>query len=128
MTFRERKDLHRTKKVEHIEPVYVEIGARIRWLRQQRDWDREQIADRLGVHKGTITAWELAQARVRLSELVRLAHAFGVPLEVFLTELRVEDSQPTEHTLASRAKQSKTRKKTTAAKKAVATTKPKKKK
>jgi transcriptional regulator with XRE-family HTH domain len=143
VSFRERKDLHRAKP-EHIEAVYLEIGARMRWVRQQRDWDREQAADHLGIHKSTLTAWELAKARMRISELVRLAHAYGVPLEMFLADLRVEDSQPTEKTLASREQQKKTRRATearkgiagmlaikkanAAAKKAAATTKPKKKK
>jgi transcriptional regulator with XRE-family HTH domain len=145
VSFRERKDLQRAGKVpEYIEPVYVEIGARIRWLRQQRDWDLEQAADRLGVHKGTVLGWELGKARVRISELVRLAHAFGAPLEMFLADLRVEDAQPTATLLASREKQKTSRAKTAsrkgiaamlaikkanaAAKKAAATTKPKRKK
>lgn len=144
MSFRERKDLHARQAAEFVEPVYLEIGSRMRWLRQQRDWDLEQAADSLGIHKSTVIGWELAKGRVRISELVRVAHVYGVPLELFLADLNVEDCQPTATTLATREKQKKARRATqarkgiagmgaikkanAAAKKAGAATKPKKKK
>ncbi len=127
MTFRERKDRIVPLPPEQIERVYVEVGARMRWLRQQKNWSREELGARLGVHAATATNWELAKARVKLSELVRVAAVFGVSLEVFLADLRVEDAAPAAAMLESRAKQARNRAKTMAAKTA-AKTKPKKKK
>jgi transcriptional regulator with XRE-family HTH domain len=89
--FRERKDRQTGRVSAFTEPVYIEIGARMRWLRQQRDWDLISAAERIGIHKSTLTAWELARGRVSIAELVRVAHVYGAPLEMFLADLRVED-------------------------------------
>jgi transcriptional regulator with XRE-family HTH domain len=126
--FRERKDRQTGRVSAFTEPVYVEIGARMRWLRQQRDWDLISAAERIGIHKSTLTAWELARGRVSIPELVRVAHVYGAPLEMFLADLRVEDCQPSETKLASRKRQIEKRKKTEAAKRARASGKSKKKK
>lgn len=112
------------KSRERVERTYHEVAARIKWLREQRGMSAADLAGQLGLHPSTISTWEAAIIRVKLSELVRVADAFGVSLEVFLADLSVSDAQPTEGVIASRER-SKAKRKKNQAKKARGNSKPK---
>jgi len=99
------------KSPEFIETVYTEIGKRIRWLREQRDWSSKQLGDALGLHMSVVSTWETAKARVRFSDLVRIAHVFGVTLELFLADIDPADCQPSAALTAARKQRSNRKKK-----------------
>ncbi len=82
------------KASQNIEPIYLEIGARMRWLREQRGWSCADLGRTVDVHPSTIAAWENAIARVGVADLVRIAHGCGADMVVFLADLDVEKCQP----------------------------------
>lgn len=95
--------------IDFVEPVYAELGGRIRWLREQKGWTAIALAKALGLHPSAISTWERGITRVRLSELVRIAHLIGVTLEVFLADLDIEACQPSAALSAARKKRSNSR-------------------
>lgn len=55
------------------------LGARIRRMRDARGWSQQQLADKVGVSKASISHWELDRHDVLKHEhLLGLARAFGV--------------------------------------------------
>lgn len=61
------------------------LGANIRYEREKRDWTLEQLEERSGVGRGTISALENRDSS-RSNFAAALAEAFGVDLEQLLTE------------------------------------------
>lgn len=75
---------------EYIEPVYVEIGRRLRWLREQKGWSIAQVSRATSLTASTIAQWEGGIMRPGVAELLRVAHALGAPLEKILAKLPIE--------------------------------------
>jgi transcriptional regulator with XRE-family HTH domain len=59
-------------------PVSEEFGARLHRLRTERGLSLAEVADRLGVSKPTVWAWEHGKARPVDRRLAALAEALGV--------------------------------------------------
>ncbi|HEX2201862.1 MAG TPA: helix-turn-helix transcriptional regulator [Longimicrobium sp.] len=53
------------------------VGHRIRALRERRGWDREALAERLGVHAGSIARWETGGSIPHSYTLERIAALAG---------------------------------------------------
>lgn len=53
------------------------VGHRIRTLRERRGWDREALAERLGVHAGSIARWETGGSIPHGYTLERIAALAG---------------------------------------------------
>lgn len=53
------------------------VGHRIRTLRERRGWDREALAERLGVHAGSIARWETGGSVPHGYTLERIAALAG---------------------------------------------------
>jgi transcriptional regulator with XRE-family HTH domain len=77
-------------KPDEIEPIFIEIGQRMRWLRQQRGWSAAKVAEVVGVSSGCVAGWETATSRPTVAALCLYAHACGAELTVFLADLDVE--------------------------------------
>jgi DNA-binding XRE family transcriptional regulator len=63
------------------------LGARLRALRQARQWTLDKAAEHTGVDWRHIQMVEVGDSNVTLLTLVRLAEGFEVPLSVFFVDL-----------------------------------------
>lgn len=59
------------------------IGAKLRNLRKGRRLTQEQLAERLGVNRATISNYEISRRSPSLKELKRFAEFYGVGLDYF---------------------------------------------
>ena len=57
------------------------VGHRIRAAREQRGWDRGELARRLGVHAGSIARWETGGAVPHAYTVQRIAELAGTTVE-----------------------------------------------
>src|SRR5947207_11962 len=58
-----------------------DIATRLRWAREQAGLSQGQVAQRMGVHRPTISQIEAGDRNVRIDELDRLAELYGVSRE-----------------------------------------------
>jgi transcriptional regulator with XRE-family HTH domain len=59
--------------------VVEEFGVRVRKARDSRGWTQEELATRTGLAMVQISRIERGKREVRLTTLLRLAKALGVP-------------------------------------------------
>lgn len=59
----------------------MEIGTRIKKLRQQHDWTQEELADQVGINKRNISRYESGHVEPRKSTLRKLAEVLGISYE-----------------------------------------------
>lgn len=59
------------------------IGAKLKILRKGRRLTQEQLAERLGVNRATISNYEISRRSPSLKELKRYAEFYGVGLDYF---------------------------------------------
>jgi transcriptional regulator with XRE-family HTH domain len=74
-----------------------EVGYRIRRLRERAGWSREALAERLGVHAGSVARWESGGAVPHAYRLDRIAELGGVSGEWLRTGASpggIEESAP----------------------------------
>lgn len=65
----------------------VEVGGRIRVIRERLAWTQDEAAERSGLHTKYFSRLERGAANPTLATLAAVAHAFDVPLvELFTTE------------------------------------------
>lgn len=58
-----------------------EIGRRIALARKSRGWTQEDLGERSGHHKQSISEWERGNRTPQIDTLGKLADAFGITLE-----------------------------------------------
>jgi transcriptional regulator with XRE-family HTH domain len=58
--------------------VTVELGRRVRALRQERNLSQEKLAEKARVHRTYVGSLERGERNVALINIVRLAEALGV--------------------------------------------------
>ncbi|MET8639282.1 XRE family transcriptional regulator [Streptomyces sp. NPDC004680] len=68
-----------------VDPLVVQIAARIRSERERRRWTLAQVADASGVSRAMINRVERAESSPTAVVLGKLAAAFQVPISVLLT-------------------------------------------
>ena len=56
----------------------MDIAKNIKRLRTEREWTQEQLAEKVGVTRSTVTQWETGWSQPRMGAVTRLAGAFGV--------------------------------------------------
>lgn len=61
------------------------LGERIRLLRRERDWSREQLAEAIDVHMQSIAAYERNSSIPSALVLKKIADAFGVSMEYLVS-------------------------------------------
>lgn len=62
------------------------IGEKIKALRKTRGLTQEQLAEKLGVQRATISNYEIGRRSPHLKELEKIASILGVSLEYFGVE------------------------------------------
>ena len=56
------------------------ISENIKRFRIAKDWTQEQLAEKVGVTRSTVTQWETGWSQPRMGAIERLAGAFGVSI------------------------------------------------
>lgn len=69
------------------------IGHRIRMARERAGYDREQLAERVKVHAGSIARWETGGSVPHAYTMERIAEVTGVPVEMLRTG-RADPGEP----------------------------------
>ena len=62
----------------------VELGAKLKELRQERQWTQGYVAQRVGVTASLISAYETGIRQPSYEVLIRLAHLFSVSSDYLL--------------------------------------------
>jgi transcriptional regulator with XRE-family HTH domain len=73
------------------------VGHRLRTLRERRGWSRGELAERLGVHAGSIARWETGGAVPHPYTLERIAELTGGTVAWMLTGAAEDESPPAAH-------------------------------
>lgn len=60
--------------------VIIAFGQRIKELRLERNWSQEFLAEKAGMHRNYIGMIERGERNPSLSNIERLAQAFGISL------------------------------------------------
>lgn len=60
-----------------------DIGGKLKTLRKGRKLTQQELADRLGVTRATVSNYEVGRRSPHLSELQRFAEFYGVDLSYF---------------------------------------------
>jgi transcriptional regulator with XRE-family HTH domain len=68
------------------DPVSRKLGARIRWLREDRGLSPEKLAAAVHVTPPTLARWERGEGRVFVVHLVALAKALRCEIRDFFTD------------------------------------------
>ena len=62
-----------------------QLAEAVRWLRFERRWSQEELAERSGVHRTYISQVERAKCSIGLKQIERIAKAFGLSVaELFV--------------------------------------------
>jgi len=61
----------------------MDIGSKIRDIRKIRGLTQQDIADKLGVKKNTISQWESGARNMSLEQTIQFAKVVGVTLDYF---------------------------------------------
>lgn len=70
----------------------MNFGHKIKSLRNKRNWNVKDVAEKLKVHPDTVYKWERDQAQPRRPQLKELAKLFEVEIEFFFTTSDEEKS------------------------------------
>lgn len=58
--------------------ITIEVGRRVRSLREQRGWSQEELGFKSGLHRNYIGGIERGERNVSIINIAKLAAAFGV--------------------------------------------------
>lgn len=64
----------------------MSLGEQIVRLRKQHGWTQDDLAQRVGVHKGHVTRWERDRMRPAAKALAAMAEAFGITVDELLAK------------------------------------------
>lgn len=67
------------------------VGSRLRWAREQSGLSQGQVAERLGVHRPTISQLEAGRRHVRADEIAALARMYDVREEWIVRGIDMQD-------------------------------------
>lgn len=77
------------RNVQHQRDVAEFFGEAVRAARRNRGWTQEDLAQRLGWHRTTVTLMENGDQRVHLDDALWLARELGLDLEAVTFHVRV---------------------------------------
>jgi transcriptional regulator with XRE-family HTH domain len=77
-----------------VEPVYVEFGRLVRGHRQRLKLTQDQLAERVGLSRTSITNIEQGRQKVLLHQIFRIAESLEVSPETLLPRQRVLEVAP----------------------------------
>lgn len=70
--------------MSEVEPIYEQIGARIRLAREWNGWNQSRLADEIGLTRASVTNVETGRQRIMLHQLEDVADVLGVPLTALI--------------------------------------------
>lgn len=59
----------------------MELKDKLQLLRKQNGYSQEQLADKIGIARQTISKWETGQAVPELNGLIQLSKLYGVTID-----------------------------------------------
>ena len=65
--------------------------------RKKNGWSQEELADKLGVSRQSVSKWEGAQAVPDMKKIVMMSELFGVSTDYLLRD-EIENADPSEST------------------------------
>lgn len=72
----------------------MSIANNIKRLRTDNNWTQEQLAEKVGVTRATVTQWETGWSQPRMGAVQRLAGAFGVSVSEVVDNIRSAGFSP----------------------------------
>jgi transcriptional regulator with XRE-family HTH domain len=73
----------------------VDFGARVRQLREEKEWSLTELASRAGISRSYLSQIEAGESMPTQSKILQLANAFGaLPSELLGEEPDLEDIAP----------------------------------
>ena len=66
----------------------MSLGDKIAELRRQRGWSQENLAERLGVTRQSVSKWESGACDPSTTNLIALANLYGLTAEELLQEMQ----------------------------------------
>lgn len=64
----------------------MELKDKLQLLRKQNGYSQEQLADKIGIARQTISKWETGQAVPELNGLIQLSNLYGVTIDSMVKE------------------------------------------
>lgn len=64
----------------------MELKDKLQLLRKQNGYSQEQLADKLGIARQTLSKWENGQAVPELSNLISLSNLYGITIDRIVKE------------------------------------------
>ena len=75
------------------------LADKIIYLRKRAEWSQEELAEKMGVSRQSISKWEGAQSIPDMNRLLKLSQIFGVSTDFLLKdELGLEQLTPSVET------------------------------
>lgn len=68
----------------------MSLGTKIYELRKEANWSQEELADRLGVSRQTVSKWELDQSVPELDKVQKICTVFGLSLDSLVYDIKKE--------------------------------------
>jgi transcriptional regulator with XRE-family HTH domain len=75
-----------TQDERRADPVRQGVGLRLKAAREGRQLSQQEVADRFGIGKGTVSAWETGLGDPGIYRLRELAKLYGVAADALLWE------------------------------------------
>ena len=61
--------------------IFMELKDKLQLLRKQNGYSQEQLADKLGIARQTLSKWENGQAVPELGNLISLSNLYGITID-----------------------------------------------
>lgn len=74
----------------------MKFSEKLTELRHSRGWSQEQLGERLGVTRQTVSKWELGSTTPELEKLAMMSDIFGVSTDELIKGEPQEASRPSE--------------------------------
>jgi transcriptional regulator with XRE-family HTH domain len=66
--------------------LLIRFGQRVRFLRKQKGWSQEQLADETGLHRTYIGSVERGEQNISLKNIAKIANALNVTIVDLFSE------------------------------------------
>ena len=66
---------------KYMSAIFMELKDKLQLLRKQNGYSQEQLADKLGIARQTLSKWENGQAVPELSNLISLSNLYGITID-----------------------------------------------
>lgn len=70
----------------------IKIGKNIKFLREQKNIEQQELADKLNVPRSTLACWENGLRTPKLEQIVKIAEFFNKDLNIIYEDLKTNTS------------------------------------